>query len=94
MAGPLEDISVIDLGFWVAGPSAAAILADWGAAVIKIEPLTGDPLRGVFTVAAGIQMAQNPPFELDNRGKRSLALSLQAREGREIAIALISRATC
>ena len=46
VAGPLEGISAIDLGFWVAGPSVAGLLADWGADVIKIEPPTGDPLRG------------------------------------------------
>jgi crotonobetainyl-CoA:carnitine CoA-transferase CaiB-like acyl-CoA transferase len=80
------------MGFWVAGPSAALILADWGADVIKIEPVTGDPLRGLLSSAAGIEIPINPPFELDNRGKRSIALNLQTDEARSIIRALIDRA--
>ena len=39
---PLGGVRVIELGAWVAGPAAGAILADWGADVIKVEPLAGD----------------------------------------------------
>ncbi len=96
MTGPLEGISAIDLGFWVAGPSVAGLLADWGAVVIKIEPPTGDPLRGVFAAAAASKKwdpsTRNPPFELDNRGKRSIALDLTTEDGRRIAISLIEEA--
>jgi crotonobetainyl-CoA:carnitine CoA-transferase CaiB-like acyl-CoA transferase len=92
MAGPLEGIRVAEMGFWVAGPSTAGILCDWGADVIKIEPPNGDPLRGLFATVAGIAMPINPPFELDNRGKRSVALNLGTEEGRAIARALIDRA--
>ncbi len=92
MAGPLEGVRVIDMGFWVAGPAAAGILADWGADVIKIEPPDGDPFRGLFTVAAGAELPINPPFELDNRGKRSVALNLQTEDGRELARRLIDSA--
>ena len=53
MAGPMEGIRVVELGFWVAGPSAGGVLADWGADVVKIEPPDGDPFRGVFLSAAG-----------------------------------------
>jgi crotonobetainyl-CoA:carnitine CoA-transferase CaiB-like acyl-CoA transferase len=92
MAGPLEGIRVVEMGFWVAGPSTAGILCDWGAEVIKIEPPNGDPLRGLFATAAGMSMPVNPPFELDNRGKRSVALNLETEQGRGIARALIDRA--
>jgi len=42
---PLDDITVIEIDNWMAAPSAGAILADLGAKVIKIEPLSGDPMR-------------------------------------------------
>ena len=92
MAGPMEGIRVVELAFWVAGPSAAGILADWGADVVKIEPPDGDPFRGLFLNAAGLQVPANPPFELDNRGKRSIALDFTKDAGREIACQLIDRA--
>jgi crotonobetainyl-CoA:carnitine CoA-transferase CaiB-like acyl-CoA transferase len=92
VSGPLEGIRVVEVGFWVAGPSAAAILADWGADVIKIEPPTGDPMRGLFASVAGMPVPINPPFELDNRGKRSMALDLDTEDGRSIARALIDKA--
>jgi crotonobetainyl-CoA:carnitine CoA-transferase CaiB-like acyl-CoA transferase len=93
MAGPMEGIRVVELGFWVAGPSAGGVLADWGADVIKIEPPDGDPFRGVFLSAAGLEdIPINPPFELDNRGKRSIALDLSTPKAREIVLALIDRA--
>ncbi len=92
MPGPLEGIRVVELGFWVAGPAAAGIMADWGAEVVKIEPPEGDPMRGLFVQAAGVDVPVNPPFELDNRGKRSLTLDLRREEARAIAGALIARA--
>lgn len=90
MAGPLSGIKVVELGVWVAGPSCAAILADWGAEVIKIEPPEGDPFRGLYAGLLGIPM--NPPFELDNRGKRSIALNLEKEDARYIARDLIDNA--
>lgn len=85
MTGPLEGIKVVELGFWVAGPATGGILADWGADVVKIEPPRGDPMRGIFVSAVGVNVPFNPPFELDNRGKRSIALDLKQEEAREIA---------
>jgi crotonobetainyl-CoA:carnitine CoA-transferase CaiB-like acyl-CoA transferase len=92
MAGPLEGIRVVELGLWVAGPSAGAVLADWGAEVIKIEPPEGDPFRGLYLTAAGAELPANPPFELDNRGKRSVVLNLATAEGKRIACGLVERA--
>jgi crotonobetainyl-CoA:carnitine CoA-transferase CaiB-like acyl-CoA transferase len=92
MSGPLAGIRVVEMGFWVAGPAAAGIMADWGAEVIKIEPPEGDPFRGLFTQAAGIDVPMNPPFELDNRGKRSITIDLASEEGRAIARKLVARA--
>ena len=59
-------------------------MADWGAEVIKIEPPTGDPMRGLFITAAGIDVPINPPFELDNRGKRSIGVNLLHDAGRAV----------
>jgi crotonobetainyl-CoA:carnitine CoA-transferase CaiB-like acyl-CoA transferase len=92
MAGPLEGLKVVEMGLWVAGPSAACILGDWGAKVIKIEPPAGDPFRGLFASVLGNAAPLNPPFELDNRGKRSVALNLDTEEGREIAHRLLAGA--
>ncbi len=93
MNGPLEGIRVVELGFWVAGPATAGLLADWGAAVIKIEPPpAGDPFRGIFQSAVGIDAPMNPPFELDNRGKRSIVLDLKQPQGLAIARELVAQA--
>jgi crotonobetainyl-CoA:carnitine CoA-transferase CaiB-like acyl-CoA transferase len=91
MPGPLEGIRVVELGVWVAGPAAGGILADWGADVIKIEPPTGDPAR-MFNKMLGGDMESSPPFELDNRSKRSVVLDLQTEDGLATALELISTA--
>ena len=92
MAGPLAGIKVVEMGLWVAAPSCAAMLGDWGAEVIKIEPPTGDPFRGLFASALGAPAALNPPFELDNRNKRGIVLDLEKEEARKIALQLIEQA--
>lgn len=80
--GPLHGYRVVELGVWVAGPAAAGLMADWGADVVKVESPAGDPQRRVFG-ALGIADQQGvPPFEIDNRGKRSVVLDLQTDEGK------------
>jgi crotonobetainyl-CoA:carnitine CoA-transferase CaiB-like acyl-CoA transferase len=91
MAGPVEGIRVVELGVWVAGPAAGGILADWGADVIKIEPPTGDPARA-FGRMLGLDVGTNPPFEMDNRSKRSVVLDLTTAEGRSTALELLADA--
>jgi crotonobetainyl-CoA:carnitine CoA-transferase CaiB-like acyl-CoA transferase len=91
MSGPLEGIKVVELGVWVAGPAAAGVLGDWGADVIKIEPLAGDPARS-FQFILGRGMPNNPVFELDNRNKRSIALDVSTVQGRNIALDLVGGA--
>ena len=67
----------MELGVWVAAPGAAALLADWGADVVKVESPSGDPMRYVFeSLGIGADVA-NPAFALDNRGKRSVVLDLR-----------------
>jgi crotonobetainyl-CoA:carnitine CoA-transferase CaiB-like acyl-CoA transferase len=91
MAGPLDGITVVELGVWVAGPAAGGILADWGADVVKIEPPAGDPGR-MFGRMLGCDLGVNPPFEMDNRSKRSIVLNLADDPDRQIAFELLSDA--
>jgi crotonobetainyl-CoA:carnitine CoA-transferase CaiB-like acyl-CoA transferase len=91
MAGPLEGINVVELGVWVAGPATGGILAEWGADVVKIEPPTGDPAR-LFGRMLGLDIDVSPPFEMDNRSKRSIVLDLTTDTGRATALELISGA--
>src|SRR5918998_4741354 len=91
MAGPLQGHRVVELGVWVAGPAAGGILADWGADVVKIEPPDGDPAR-TFGRMLGIEGGMSPPFEMDNRGKRSILLDLTSDDGRAAAHELLSGA--
>lgn len=75
--GPLHGVKVVELGVWVAGPAATGMMADWGATVIKVEPPTGDPQRAVFGALGVADQAGVPPFEIDNRGKKSVVLDLR-----------------
>ena len=90
--GPMEGVRVVELGVWVAGPAAGGILADWGADVVKIEPPgVGDPAR-LFASMLGGDLPFNPPFEMDNRSKRSVVIDLATDEGRALALELVDRA--
>ncbi len=91
MSGPLEGVRLVELGAWVAGPGAGGILADWGADVVKIEPPAGDPARNFGRMLGG-DLPVNPVFELDNRGKRSIALDLSTEEGLDVAHRLVAGA--
>jgi crotonobetainyl-CoA:carnitine CoA-transferase CaiB-like acyl-CoA transferase len=90
--GPLDGVRVVELGVWVAGPAAGGILADWGADVVKIEPPgIGDPAR-LFASMLGGDLPFNPPFEMDNRSKRSIVIDLATDAGRALGLALVDRA--
>jgi crotonobetainyl-CoA:carnitine CoA-transferase CaiB-like acyl-CoA transferase len=91
VAGPLAGIRVVELGVWVAAPAAGGILADWGADVIKIEPPAGDPAR-MFGRMLQITSGENPPFEMDNRSKRSIVLDLATDGGLRTAFELLADA--
>ncbi|MDY6834737.1 MAG: CoA transferase [Chloroflexota bacterium] len=69
---PLDGIRVIEVAQWVAAPSASALLADWGADVIKIEhPVRGDGSRGMMVIGGMPVSDMNYPWELDNRDKKA-----------------------
>jgi len=77
--GPLDGVRVLDLGAIIAGPFGASLLAELGADVIKVEPLTGDSFRG-------------PGFAAYNKGQRGVALDLQSADGRDALLALVRTA--
>ena len=86
--GPLEGVKVLDLTSMVSGPMAAMMLADQGAEVIKIEPTHGEQLRHMAAPHNGV----NPAFYSCNRGKKSLAIDLKSKEGKEILLKLVKEA--
>ncbi len=88
----LSGIRVVELAVWVAGPGAGGILADWGADVVKIEPPEGDPCRSLFMHLAAQTEPKSPPFDLDNRGKRSVVLDLRSADGLALARRLVAGA--
>lgn len=94
MVAPLDDITVVAIDSWMAGPSAGAILADLGATVIKVEPLTGDPMRGMGRPTKGDvgRIDYDFQFDVDNRGKQSIRVDLTSPEGIDIVKCLCTKA--
>ena len=88
----LHGYRVIELGMWVAGPGAGGLLADWGADVVKVETPVGDPMRRLFMLLAGHGQPESPPFDLDNRGKRSVVVDLSTPDGITIVRRLLADA--
>ena len=85
MSLPLEGINVVDFSEHGFVPSGAAALADWGADVVKIERLEGDPMRsvirnGLSPAAEGVDYL----FEMANRNKRGIALDVTTPAGRAV----------
>ena len=76
--GPLDGVKVLDFSAFVAGPLGAQVLADLGAEVIKVEPPGGEAMRAAAYAVAACQ-----------RGKRSLAMDINAPESRPVVDALI-----
>ena len=77
---PFAGLSVIDAASWIAAPTAAMILGDLGADVIKIEPPgEGDPYRALVDNTALPQSGVNHTWILDGRCKRSLTLNLKSK---------------
>lgn len=84
--GPLRGVRIVDLTQIVAGPLATQLLAEQGADVVKVEPLTGDLLRVGRTAGFGANYANN------NRGKRSIALDLSVEAGRQVVLDVVAGA--
>src|SRR5436189_1409876 len=85
----LSDITVLDLSHALAGPFASTMLGDYGAEIIKIEPLDGEIARAWGPPFYGGEAAY---FVNLNRNKQSVALDLKHPEGKEIFLRLLERA--
>ena len=82
-------LKVVDFASFIAGPSAAVILSDFGADVIKVEPPTGDMWRIGHKIPPQPQ-AQDPyPFHLANRNKRGITLDLKSPNARQVLERLV-----
>ena len=88
-----DGVRIIELAQWVFVPVAGALLADWGADVIRIERLEGDPYRGLATQGIGTDRdGVNLSMALANRGKRSIALNLRHPAGLAVLHELLDTA--
>ena len=90
MTAPLEGIRVLEVAGWLAAPSCAALMADMGADVVKVEPLEGDGYRRAYTALYGDDFVA-PCFQFDNRGKRGICVDLEDPEGVELVHRLAAR---
>jgi len=86
VTAPLDGVRVLEVANWLAAPAAAALMADLGAEVVKVEPPEGDAFRGFQMGSLGyeFEFAGNYGFELDNRGKRSVTVALDKPGGPEL----------
>jgi formyl-CoA transferase len=90
--GLLSNLRVVEAASMIMVPSVGAALADFGAEVIKLEPIEGDLNRRGHHIPGMPVHEYEYCFLPDNRGKRSLAIDLKAPESREILRRLIERA--
>lgn len=93
MTFPLTGLRVIEMATFIAAPTCARVLSDWGADVIKVESPKGDPMHKMgamidLPVAEGF----NPGFDMMNSNKRSLIIDYTKPEGAEILLSLIESA--
>ena len=90
MVAPLAGIKVLEVASWLAAPSCAALMADMGAEVIKVEPPEGDTYRNLYTALLGDDFV-HPCYQFDNRGKRGICINLEDSSGRDALSKLISQ---
>lgn len=88
-----DGVRVVELAQWVFVPVAGALLADWGADVVRVERPEGDPYRGLMTQSIGADGGGvNLSIALANRGKRSIALDLRIDDGKAVLRRLLESA--
>jgi len=89
VSGPFDGITVVEFGQFVVVPFCAQLLADAGARVIKVEPVSGDPYRAWPDQLAPGETRQ---FLTRNRGKESIAIDLANPRSRDVVQALVGKA--
>ncbi|MGA2999537.1 CaiB/BaiF CoA transferase family protein [Bradyrhizobium sp.] len=82
-------LKVVDLASFIAGPSAAVILSDFGADVIKVEPPAGDLWRRAHKIPPQPQTNDAYPWHLANRNKRGMALDLKSSSAPQVLERLV-----
>ena len=90
----LDGVTVVELAMYAFAPSCGAVLADWGADVVKVVPPTvADPMKGTPVAALPAKdVGLAFMWEILNRGKRCVGLDIATAEGRTILLELIDRA--
>jgi crotonobetainyl-CoA:carnitine CoA-transferase CaiB-like acyl-CoA transferase len=90
----LDGVRVVELSLFALAPSAAAVLCDWGADVIKVvpakvaDPMMGNPIAGLPKKDVGVAFM----WEILNRGKRCVGVDVSTPDGRQILIDLVAQA--
>jgi crotonobetainyl-CoA:carnitine CoA-transferase CaiB-like acyl-CoA transferase len=93
--GPMSGVRVVEVAQYTLVPGVGALLSDWGADVIKVEPISGDAQRRMVKIlglADGLDVEFQPTVEGPNRGKRSIALDLIRPEAQAILMRLVETA--
>jgi formyl-CoA transferase len=92
MSNVLDGIKVVEVASFVAGPSAAVQLSDFGAEVLKIEPLSGDPWRSGHKMPPLVPSETAYTHLLANRNKKSVALDLKNPDAQQVLYKLVEKA--
>jgi len=91
MTAPLAGIKVLEVASWLAAPSCAALMADMGAEVTKVEPIGGDTYRRMYAAMLGDDFV-HPCYQFDNRGKQGICVNLEDPDGAELVRSLAADA--
>ncbi len=87
VTAPLAGLRVIEVASWLAAPSCAALMADMGADVVKVEPPAGDTYRRMYDALLG-EGSVHPCYQFDNRGKRGVRVNLEDPAGIDALLTL------
>jgi len=87
----LDGVKVVEVSTWAAGPTCGMWLAEWGADVIRVEPIEGDAVRGFAQWGILPTTDFNFLWEMWNRSKRGIAVDLSREQGQDIVHRLVEK---